>query len=61
MSRPVQMRVSYENDAGFLLRLSKAIEKDQKQPDTWRREILTTIQTLVQLLLEANKRNIAIR
>ena len=61
MSRPVQMRVSYENDAGFLLRLSKAIEKDPKQPDTWRRETLTTIQTLVQLLLEANKRNIAIR
>lgn len=61
MSRPVEMRASYDNDSGFLVRLSKAIERDVSQPDTWRREVQIQINSLVSLLLEANKRKISSR
>ena len=56
MARPVEMRSSYENDVGFLMRLSRAIALDRMQPESWRNEVQTAIQNLTQSLLEANKR-----
>ena len=58
MPRPIEVRPSYDNDAGFLTRLSVAISKDTAQPNEWIREAQTTIQSLILLLTEANKRKI---
>jgi hypothetical protein len=56
MSRPVEIRTSYDNDMGFLTRLARAVEKDTTQPADWVRECLCYINSLIQKFAEANNR-----
>lgn len=56
MSRPVEIRTSYDNDMGFLTRLAKAVEKDTTQPSDWIREVLCHINSIIQKFAEANNR-----
>jgi hypothetical protein len=54
MSRPVQIRVSYRNDAAFLLRLEDAVSKDERQEEVWRQETCAHIRQLATRLLQAD-------
>lgn len=54
MPRPVAIRVSYRDDAGFLLRLEAAVGKDDRQTADWRKETSTLIRQLSLRLLEAD-------
>lgn len=40
MPRLPAIRVSYQNDANYLLRLVDAIERDTKRPASWRRKMI---------------------
>ena len=53
MSRPVALRVSWRNDAAWLLRLEEAIEKDKTQSEEWKREAREMAHSLAQKLLTA--------
>jgi hypothetical protein len=55
MPRPVKIRVSYREDAGFLLRLEAAVAKDERQSEGWRQETTGLIRKLAMKLLEAEK------
>jgi hypothetical protein len=58
MPRPVSIRASYRDDAGFLLRLEAAIDKDHRQTAGWRKQTARLIRQLSMRLLEADaKRN----
>jgi hypothetical protein len=39
--------------------LSQAIRMDTKQPDSWQREILMHVQSVISLLSEASRRKIS--
>lgn len=54
MPRPVAIRVSYRDDAGYLLRLEAAIVKDERQTPEWRDETAKKIRHLSMRLLEAD-------
>ena len=54
MPRPVAVRVSYRDDAGFLLRLEAAVVKDERQTPEWRNETAQQIRQLSMRLLEAD-------
>lgn len=45
--RPVKLRASYLNDAGFLNRLAQAIEMDSTRPKAWREQQLTLLRQLI--------------
>ena len=51
MSRDVQIRDSYQNDAAFLTRLSRAIEKDPKKGLEWKREIIAHLNKVIIMML----------
>ena len=53
MARPVAVRVSYRTDAAYLLRLEEAIEKDARQPESWRKNAKDLARKLSQMLLGA--------
>jgi hypothetical protein len=53
MPRPVAIRVSYRNDAAFLLRFEEAVSKDLNQTEEWRRKVCEKSRELAQLLLTA--------
>jgi hypothetical protein len=53
MSRPVEMRVSYCDDAAYLLRLEKAVTKDERQPVAWRNNTAKMVRRLSLQLLNA--------
>lgn len=53
MSRPVEMRVSYCDDAAYLLRLEKAVTKDERQPVAWRTSTAKMVRRLSLQLLNA--------
>jgi hypothetical protein len=55
MPRPVSIRVSYREDASFLLRLEAAIVKDTSQSEGWRKDTAQKIRHLALCLLEADK------
>jgi hypothetical protein len=55
MPRPVSIRVSYRDDASFLLRLEAAVVKDTSQSEGWRKETAGMIRQLSLRLLEADK------
>lgn len=46
MPRKPAIRVSYTNDANYLFRLVEAIERDDKRPLKWRKEIIAKVQAL---------------
>jgi hypothetical protein len=54
MPRPVAIRLSYRDDAGFLLRLEAAVVKDERQTTEWRDETARQIRQLSMRLLEAD-------
>lgn len=47
------MRVSYRDDAAYLLRLEAAVSKDTRQVDEWRKETCAMIKALTVRLLGA--------
>lgn len=53
MSKPVQIRASYRDDAAFLLRLEAAVAKDNRQTEPWRKETCKMLRDLSQRLLSA--------
>lgn len=53
MPKPVSMRVSYRDDAAYLLRLEAAVSKDTRQAEEWRRETCAQIKALTVRLLGA--------
>ena len=55
MARPVALRVSWRNDAAWLLRLEEAIEKDQTQTPEWKRGACEKAHELAQMLLTAKR------
>ena len=54
MPRPVKIRVCYREDAGYLLRLEAAVQKDDRQSAKWRDETAKQIRGLAMRLLEAD-------
>ena len=58
MSRPVSIRVSYRDDAAYLLRLEAAVEKDGSQSKAWREETAQMLRKLSLRFLEAEKSKI---
>ncbi len=58
MPRDVEIRPNFFADTAYLLRLSHAIEKEDQEPETWRRETVVKIYELVGLLSEANLRKV---
>jgi hypothetical protein len=55
MGRPVRTRVSYAADAGFLTNLVQAVEKDDRQTDTWREETAGLLRQAAAKLLQAKQ------
>ena len=54
MSRPVSIRVSYRDDAAYLLRLEGAVEKDDSMSKDWKQETARMLRTLSVRFLEAD-------
>ncbi len=57
MGRKVQLRVSYLNDARFLLRLREAIEKDHRQTVEWKRKAAYHARELSSMLMAIDTGN----
>jgi hypothetical protein len=55
MSRPISMRVSYREDASYLLRLETAVLKDVSQSEGWRKIGASLSRQLSLHLLKADK------
>jgi hypothetical protein len=53
MGRNVKIRVSYDHDAQFLLRLKSAIENDHARPLDWRIEVMGMLQELIEAFIQA--------
>ena len=53
MGRNVKIRVSYDHDAQFLLRLKSAIENDHARPMEWRIEVMGMLQELIEAFIQA--------
>lgn len=53
MARLPKIRVSYFNDAQFLLRLINAIERDTERPLAWRKARIAELQALADAFLHA--------
>lgn len=51
--RKVKLRVSYSNDAGFLVRLKTAVEEDTSRPKDWRDKVGGQIRDLIAAFLDA--------
>ena len=47
MGRDVKVRASYQMDAAYLTRLSRAVEIDERQTVTWRRSIIARLNELI--------------
>jgi hypothetical protein len=58
--RPVKVRASYTNDAGFLNRLMQAIEADDARPKAWRDRALSLLRELSSHFLNAPPANDAL-
>jgi hypothetical protein len=53
VARPVVIRVSYNADVSYLLRLSEACGRDTRQSETWHREQVRINRLYVQHLMKA--------
>lgn len=53
MPRPVVIRVSYNADVAYLLRLSEACGRDSRQPEAWKRREVRLNRLYVQHLMKA--------
>lgn len=56
MSRPIRQRVSYDADAGFLMALVQAVEKDVRQTEEWRNETVRLLRLAATQLLQATQK-----
>lgn len=56
MGRNVKIRVSYDHDAQYLLRLKNAIENDHARPLEWRVEVMGQLQELIEAFIQAPNR-----
>jgi hypothetical protein len=54
MPRPVAIRLTYRDDAGYLLRLESAVVKDERQTPEWRDDTAKLTRQLAMRLLEAD-------
>lgn len=61
MARPVAIRLSWRNDAAYLLRLEEAIEKDTTQSPRWKRETWRLVRRLAQKFLAAEQRRVRVK
>ena len=52
MGRKVLIRVSYANDARFLLRLIEAVQKDNAKDANWRSEAIVHLKKVAHMFLE---------
>ena len=53
MARLPKIRVSYYNDAQFMLRLIHALQRDTKRPEKWRKARIVELQKLATEFLNA--------
>lgn len=53
MGRQPKIRVSYDHDAQYLLRLKHAIENDHSRPLDWRQEVMSMLQELIEAFIQA--------
>ncbi len=53
MGRNPKIRVSYNDDAQFFIRLSKALEGDKTRPVRWRRKMIGKLNDLAGEFLKA--------
>lgn len=53
MPRNPKVRVSYNADTAYLLRLQHAVEMDRKRPLVWRQAVISQLQALAQTLMNA--------
>lgn len=56
MPRTPQIRVSFRNDAGFLMRLADAIERDDKRSPAFKATALSHINNLISMFVEEDKK-----
>lgn len=54
MARKPHIRVNYASDAAFLMRLSDAVGRDDRQALDWRRDTIATLNNLAARLLQAD-------
>lgn len=54
MARQVSIRVSYDNDARYMLRLKEAVEKDKRDPE-FVKSASSLLQDLAKLLIMGPK------
>jgi hypothetical protein len=53
MGAKPKIRVSYDHDAQYLLRLKQAIESDHSRPLSWRQEVISQLQELIEAFIQA--------
>lgn len=53
MARLPKIRVSYYNDAQFLLRLIHALQRDTQRPEKWRKDRIAELQVIATEFLNA--------
>jgi hypothetical protein len=53
MPRLPKIRVSYYNDAQWMLRLIHALQRDTKRPEAWRKDMIERLQVLATEFLSA--------
>lgn len=56
MPRKVQVRASYQNDLGFLARLSQAVERDERLGADEKREIISPLNSAALAIHKAQAR-----
>ena len=54
MPRPVAIRVSYRDDAAYMLRLEEAVSRDTRRTDAWRRKVLGLLHEVAMVFLQAD-------
>ena len=53
MPRPVAVRVSYRNDAAWILRFTTAVRKDARRSEAWKDKLSHHLNEVAQMLLQA--------
>ena len=58
MSRKPKIRISYQSDAAFLVRLAQAVEEDKKRDKKWKKEVLTHLNALTMIFIEDEQKRV---
>lgn len=59
MGRNVQVRASYQNDAGYLTRLVKAIEIDPNRSVPWKKKVIAALNIVIVNFLQATEQDLS--